>query len=74
MSESSILEITDDPPLFNKEEWINKGLVYPKDPQKVDLGLAYYCQSQLEIPPPHPTELFSKQTLASQGPSHLQST
>jgi len=51
MSESSILEITDDPPLFNKEEWINKGLVYPKDPQKVDLGLAYYCQSQLEIPP-----------------------
>jgi len=46
MSESSILEI-----LFNKEEWINKGLVYPKDPQKVDLGLAYYCQSQLKIPP-----------------------
>src|SRR5258705_667205 len=45
---SQILDLTED--LFCKEEWIGKGLIYPKDPQKVDLGLAQYCQSQLEVP------------------------
>jgi len=38
--ESFILDITDDPPLFNKEEWINKGRIYLKDPQKVNLTTA----------------------------------
>src|SRR6266545_2194270 len=47
---SDILDITEDSPHFCKEEWIGKGLVYPKDPLKVDLGLAHYCKSQLKIP------------------------
>jgi hypothetical protein len=46
---SHVFDLTE-VPQFRKEEWIGKGLIYPKDPQKLDLGLAYYCQSQLEIP------------------------
>jgi hypothetical protein len=38
-------------------------LVYPIDSQKVNLGLAYYCQSQLEIPLPILQNYFPNKNL-----------
>ena len=62
-SMSHILDLTDDHPPFCKEEWIGKGIVYPKDPLKVDLGLAYYCKTQLEIPLHIQQSCFPRQSL-----------
>ncbi|GLB42721.1 hypothetical protein LshimejAT787_1201700 [Lyophyllum shimeji] len=45
-----IIDISEGPPPFNRAEWIGRGRKLPEDPDKVPIGLQYYCNSLLEIP------------------------
>ena len=42
-------EVNEEPPSFNEEDWIGKGLQYPKD-KDAPLALKYYIDGLLTIP------------------------
>ncbi|KAF8814343.1 hypothetical protein BYT27DRAFT_7250099 [Phlegmacium glaucopus] len=49
MQSLDIIEVSNEPPSFNKDEWIGKGQKYPKG-EHVPLALKYYIDSLLVIP------------------------
>ena len=49
MQPPEVIEVNDEPPLFNEEDWIGKGLQYPKD-EDAPLSLKYYIDGLLTIP------------------------
>jgi hypothetical protein len=42
--ELEVIEVSDAPPAFDKQEWIGKGRKYPTN---APLGLVYYCDRVL---------------------------
>ena len=49
MESPEVIEINEEPPSFNEDEWIGKGRQYPKG-DNAPLALRYYIDSLLIIP------------------------